>query len=541
MRGVKVRTNFVYPSSPPHSVTDNLIPPFHYKKSSQSSMKDILNRSFASPPPHVVPKPQLNTDVICRAKRSISFRTGKLVRLNRGGPAQIIAFRRWRGRDKGEGEADDVGDEDRERRKEQRERNVHKERGRSRKSEEEEEERRREEEEGGEGLEGAQLLELEAEAEAGGGGTIGRRRRAVSCDGGRRRRTSCELRRALLSSPLFFSLSPPLPLYQATDSGFEIPKLLKKKKRRRSGLEEWIAPAPQSGNFHSFDENWLLKRKGEEVASYLNGRCIFLVGMMGSGKTTVGKILSEALAYSFVDSDKYVEESLGGSTVAQIFKKFGESFFRDYESEALRNLSLMPRQVVATGGGVVIRPINWEHMKEGVTVYLDVPLDALARRIAAVGTGSRPLLDFDSGDAYTKSEALRNLSLMPRQVVATGGGVVIRPINWEHMKEGVTVYLDVPLDALARRIAAVGTGSRPLLDFDSGDAYTKAFMGLFTLSKKRGHAYASADATVSLQYIAADLGLDISDITPTAIALEVLVQIENFLQRNNGMSIKMFP
>ncbi|KAF5951228.1 hypothetical protein HYC85_009172 [Camellia sinensis] len=230
------------------------------------------------------------------------------------------------------------------------------------------------------------------------------------------------------------------------------------------------APAPQSGNFHSFDENWLLKRKGEEVASYLNGRCIFLVGMMGSGKTTVGKILSEALAYSFVDSDKYVEESLGGSTVAQIFKKFGESFFRDYESEALRNLSLMPRQVVATGGGVVIRPINWEYMKEGVTVYLDVPLDALARRIAAVGTGSRPLLDFDSGDAYTK-----------------------------------------------------------------------AFMGLFTLSKKREHAYASADATVSLQYIAADLGLDISDITPTAIALEVLVQIENFLQRNNGMSIQMFP
>ncbi|CAL5348658.1 unnamed protein product [Camellia sinensis] len=232
-----------------------------------------------------------------------------------------------------------------------------------------------------------------------------------------------------------------------------------------------LAPAPQSGNFHSFDENWLLKRKGEEVASYLNGRCIFLVGMMGSGKTTVGKILSEALAYSFVDSDKYVEECLGGSTVAQIFKKFGESFFRDYESEALRNLSLMPRQVVATGGGVVIRPINWEYMKEGVTVYLDVPLDALARRIAAVGTGSRPLLDFDSGDAYTK----------------------------------------------------------------------EAFMGLFTLSKKRGHAYASADATVSLQYIAADLGLDISDITPTAIALEVLVQIENFLQRNNGMSIKMFP
>lgn len=97
------------------------------------------------------------------------------------------------------------------------------------------------------------------------------------------------------------------------------------------------------------------------------------------------------------------------------------------------------------------------------------------------------------------------------------------------MKQGVTVYLDVPLDALARRIAAVGTESRPLLHFDSGDAYTKViicflhtiqigalssgtctmcsqisvypvqvFVGLFTLSKKRAQSYASADVTVSV-------------------------------------------
>ncbi|XP_052190226.1 shikimate kinase 3, chloroplastic-like isoform X2 [Diospyros lotus] len=218
----------------------------------------------------------------------------------------------------------------------------------------------------------------------------------------------------------------------------------------------------------SFDGNWLLKSKGEEVAPYLNERCIFLVGMMGSGKTTVGKVLSEALAYSFVDSDKYVEEALGGSPVTQIFKQFGESYFRDYESEALRNLSLMPRQVVATGGGAVVRDINWKYMKKGLTVYLQVPLDALARRIAAVGMNSRPLLDFGSGDAYTK-----------------------------------------------------------------------IFMSLFTLSKKRRQAYSNADVTVSLQHIAAQEGLeDLSDITPSAIALEVLVQIQGFLLRNEeGMSI----
>ncbi|XP_052190228.1 shikimate kinase 1, chloroplastic-like isoform X2 [Diospyros lotus] len=122
---------------------------------------------------------------------------------------------------------------------------------------------------------------------------------------------------------------------------------------------------------------------------------------------------------------------------------------------------------------------------------------------------------------------------MPRQVVATGGGAVVRDINWKYMKKGLTVYLQVPLDTLARRIAAVGMDSRPLLDFGSGDAYTKIFMNLFTLSKKRRQAYSNADVTVSLQHIATQEGLeDLSNITPSAIALEVLVQIQGFLLRN---------
>ncbi|THG04993.1 hypothetical protein TEA_027948 [Camellia sinensis var. sinensis] len=200
-------------------------------------------------------------------------------------------------------------------------------------------------------------------------------------------------------------------------------------------------------------------------------------GMMGSGKTTVGKILSEALAYSFVDSDKYVEEALGGSPVAQIFNQFDilGCCSDKYVEEAL-------------GGSPVAQIFN----QFGESFFRDY-----------------------------ESDALRTFSLMPRQVVATGGGAVVRPINWKYMREGVTVYLDVPLDSLARRIAAVGTGSRPLLNFVSGDVYTKAFMGLFKISKKRSLAYENADATVYLQNIAAKLGVeDLSDITPTAITLE---------------------
>ncbi|OAY72431.1 Shikimate kinase 3, chloroplastic [Ananas comosus] len=222
---------------------------------------------------------------------------------------------------------------------------------------------------------------------------------------------------------------------------------------------------------NSVDEALVLKRKSEDVLPYLNGRCIYLVGMMGSGKTTVGKILSEVLGYSFFDrfvfllelrqlsDDKLVEQAVGISSVAQIFKLHSEAFFRDNESEVLRDLSSMRRLVVATGGGAVIRPINWKYMKQGLTVWLDVPLEALARRIAAVGTASRPLLHQDSGDPYMK-----------------------------------------------------------------------AFARLSALSEQRGDAYANADARVSLEHIATKQGHeDVSALTPTAIAIEAFVKIESFL------------
>ncbi|KAJ1281058.1 hypothetical protein BS78_04G279200 [Paspalum vaginatum] len=216
-------------------------------------------------------------------------------------------------------------------------------------------------------------------------------------------------------------------------------------------------------NLHnSVDEALLLKRKSEEVLFYLNGRCIYLVGMMGSGKSTVGKIMSEVLGYSFFDSDKLVEQAVGMPSVAQIFKVHSEAFFRDNESSVLRDLSSMRRLVVATGGGAVIRPVNWKYMKKGLSVWLDVPLDALARRIAKVGTASRPLLDQPSGDPYTM-----------------------------------------------------------------------AFSKLSMLAEQRGDAYANADVRVSLEEIASKQGHDnVSKLTPTDIAIESLHKIESFVIKN---------
>ncbi|KAI3978450.1 hypothetical protein MKX01_015625 [Papaver californicum] len=98
------------------------------------------------------------------------------------------------------------------------------------------------------------------------------------------------------------------------------------------------------------------------------------------------------------------------------------------------------------------------------------------------------------------------------------------------MKPGITVWLDVPLEALASRAAAEGTDSRPLLHHESGDAYTKALARFSTLSKERGHAYTNADVRVSLDYIASKLGHgDVCRLTETDIATEALAQMKNFL------------
>ncbi|CAD6259366.1 unnamed protein product [Miscanthus lutarioriparius] len=220
------------------------------------------------------------------------------------------------------------------------------------------------------------------------------------------------------------------------------------------------AKSAGTGKVHySADEALILQQKAQDVLPYLDGRCVYLVGMMGSGKTTVGKILAEVLGYSFFDSDKLVEKAVGISSVAEIFQLHSEAFFRDNESEVLRDLSSMHRLVVATGGGAVIRPINWSYMKKGLTVWLDVPLDALARRIAAVGTASRPLLHQESGDPYAK-------------------------------------------------------------------AYAK----LTSLFEQRMDSYANADARVSLEHIALKQGHnDVTVLTPSTIAIEALLKMESFL------------
>ena len=117
---------------------------------------------------------------------------------------------------------------------------------------------------------------------------------------------------------------------------------------------------------------------------------MYLIGMMGSGKTTSGKALAKLLGLSFVDLDEQIVEYAGHS-INDIFKSEGEPYFRNIESELLFRVSAKPDQVVATGGGIVINPSNTARMRSaGLVIYLKTSLDVLWERVK--GKKDRPLL-----------------------------------------------------------------------------------------------------------------------------------------------------
>lgn len=126
-----------------------------------------------------------------------------------------------------------------------------------------------------------------------------------------------------------------------------------------------------------------------------------LIGMMGSGKSTIGRLLAEQLDVEFLDTDLLLQHRFGRS-VSAIFDVYGEATFRDHETSVLRGLE--PRKgVLATGGGVVLREINWQELRRlGKTVFLEIPVEVLIERLS-VSRRKRPLLAFeDWQDRYRR-------------------------------------------------------------------------------------------------------------------------------------------
>ena len=129
----------------------------------------------------------------------------------------------------------------------------------------------------------------------------------------------------------------------------------------------------------------------------LGGRSLYLVGMMGSGKTSTGRPLAEQLGYGFVDADAVIEQAAGCS-IPEIFERDGEAGFRALESQVLNAISQRHSLVVATGGGVVTQQENWGLLHSGIVIWLDVVPGQLMQRLNADST-VRPLLQTDDPDA----------------------------------------------------------------------------------------------------------------------------------------------
>ena len=122
---------------------------------------------------------------------------------------------------------------------------------------------------------------------------------------------------------------------------------------------------------------------------------IILVGMMGAGKTTIGKLLSNQLAFNFIDLDRMIEEK-SGVKINTIFEIEGEEGFREREHSALNEALAEEKVVISTGGGVVVKDINRSLIQksEAMVVYLKASLDILHGRLKNDKT--RPMLNKDN-------------------------------------------------------------------------------------------------------------------------------------------------
>jgi shikimate kinase len=129
------------------------------------------------------------------------------------------------------------------------------------------------------------------------------------------------------------------------------------------------------------------------VIAGLGGRSIVLVGMMGAGKSSIGRRLASELGLPFVDADGEIEAA-AGMTISEIFETHGEPYFRSGEARVIARLLEGGPQVLASGGGAFINPQTRALIRaRGISVWLKADLDVLMRRIRR--RSDRPLLKTD--------------------------------------------------------------------------------------------------------------------------------------------------
>jgi shikimate kinase len=117
---------------------------------------------------------------------------------------------------------------------------------------------------------------------------------------------------------------------------------------------------------------------------------IVLIGFMGSGKTSIGRLVAQRLGFQFIDTDAVIVERVG-MQVPEIFQRHGEAWFREQETATLRSLSILNRAVISTGGGIVTREENHPLLRGlGFVVWLTATEDVIFERVSR--NKKRPLL-----------------------------------------------------------------------------------------------------------------------------------------------------
>ena len=145
-----------------------------------------------------------------------------------------------------------------------------------------------------------------------------------------------------------------------------------------------------------------IAKETETIREHLDERPIVLIGLMGAGKTSIGRRLAEKLGFGFIDADHEIEQAAGKS-IADIFADHGEAYFREGERRVLARLLGNGRQVLATGGGAYMNDETRARIQErAVSVWLKAPLDLLMKRV--IKRQDRPLLK--TGDPAAVMRAL---------------------------------------------------------------------------------------------------------------------------------------
>jgi len=167
----------------------------------------------------------------------------------------------------------------------------------------------------------------------------------------------------------------------------------------------------------------------------MNIKIVYLAGFMGAGKSTVGPILANTLGWNYFDLDKVIEEKLG-KKIKTVFEENGEPFFRQVESEVLKELSNSNNVIISLGGGTIVNPNNLNIIKStGKIIYLKASIDSIYKRVAF--KRDRPNLIID-GEEFSKERLIQKINNLynAREKYYNQADITI---NTDNISIGVTV------------------------------------------------------------------------------------------------------